>query len=66
MIFNLALNIFIKSIMESQSSTTGLIVISNLYKEGLINDEDRDKLKGKYIVILRVSTQTWSSMRMLS
>jgi len=65
-IFNLALNIFIKSIMESQSSTTGLIVISNLYKEGLINDEDRDKLKGKSIVILRVSTQTWSSMRMLS
>jgi hypothetical protein len=33
--------------MESQSSTTGLIVISNLYKEGRITDEDRDKLKGK-------------------
>lgn len=32
--------------MESQnSSATGLIVISKLYQEGKITDEDREKLK---------------------
>jgi len=28
-------------------STTGLIIISKLYQEGKINDEDRERLKGK-------------------
>jgi hypothetical protein len=32
--------------MESQSSTAGLIIISKLYQEKRINDEDREKLKG--------------------
>lgn len=36
--------------MESQGSATGLIVISKLYQEGRITDEDRDQLKGKYII----------------
>jgi hypothetical protein len=29
-----------------ESSTTALVLISQLYSEGLINDEDRNKLKG--------------------
>ena len=31
--------------MESRSQT-GLVLISKLYAEGYITDEDRDKLKG--------------------
>lgn len=34
--------------MESNTSTTGLIIISKLYQEGRINDEDRERLKGKF------------------
>ena len=29
-----------------ESSTTALVLISQLYSEGLLNDEDRNKLKG--------------------
>lgn len=33
---------------ESSTSATGLIIISKLYQEGKISDEDREKLKGKF------------------
>ena len=38
------LNNLFSKIMES---TTGLIIISKLYQEGKITDEDRERLKGK-------------------
>lgn len=38
--------------MESQTSTNGLIVISKLYQEGKINDEDREKLKGTLYLLI--------------
>lgn len=34
--------------MESNTSTTGLIIISKLYQEARINDEDRERLKGMF------------------
>ena len=38
--------IFCKTLMEN-SSATALILISKLYQEGKITDDDREKLKGK-------------------
>ena len=37
--------------MESNNSAQCLIIISKLYQENKINDEDRDKLKGRSLFI---------------
>lgn len=36
------------------SSTAGLIIISKLYQEGKITDDDREKLKGNLILVLKI------------
>jgi hypothetical protein len=41
--------------MVEQTSTTGLIIISKLYQEGKINDEDRERLKGKSYIAFSIS-----------
>ena len=41
--------------MESNTSTTGLIIISKLYQEARINDEDRERLKGMLFITLTMN-----------
>ena len=37
---------------SGSQSTKGLIIVSKLYQEGKIDDDQRDQLKGKYILSL--------------
>jgi hypothetical protein len=34
--------------MVESNSTTGLVIVSKLYSEGVIDDETREKLKGNF------------------